>query len=243
MSVCIAQTVAVTADEVISADEAAAAVSMLFQAPNATLVIAFLVTEHIGPFMQAVSANTLASSTFSFIGSDSWAANINGGSLGRPPMNLITFGTETADITDFDGYLRKKTPNNYHIDPWFIEYYLNMFSCYTSTPSPQCSSFSLGVVNAPFYQQDRYVLYVINAVFSAALAIDSTLQQLCGTGNTTVCASYVQNAGRKQLILEAMQQVNFTDYTKQLFLYQNGESNRGFQIYRYNAASGYVQVR
>lgn len=241
MGVCVAQSVKVTADETLSSGEVMAAVNMLFQAPNATLVITFLVTEHIKPFMQAVSSNsTLASTTFSFIGSDSWAANVNGALLRS--VNVITLGVETADVTDFDGYLTTKTPNNYHVDPWFNEYYLTMFSCYTPTPSPQCTSFSLGVVNAPSYQQDRYVLYVINAVFSAALAIDSTLQQLCGTNYTTMCSSYSQSANRKQMILKAMQQVNFTDYTKQLFLYQNGESNRGFHIYRFDADNGYVQV-
>ena len=242
MGICISQTIEVTSSDVIQHSDATAAVLQLLQAPNATVVVAFLITEHITTFLQAFLQNSLAKATFRFIGSDSWAANINFKTLGETPLNLITFGVETADVSDFDKYLSFKTPANYQLNPWFFDYYLTMFSCYSTAATSQCANYDKGVIYSAMYQQDRYVLYVINAVFSAALAIDDTLKQLCGSGYTSICDNYLQNGDRRTMILQALKRVNFTDYTKQLFQYQNGESNRGFHIYSLDSQSNYFQV-
>lgn len=43
-----------------------------------------------------------------------------------------------------------------------------------------CPSSAVNLINSPRYQQDTGVVYVINAVYAAAFAIDETLKDICG---------------------------------------------------------------
>ena len=67
------------------------------------------------------------------------------------------------------------------LDSRFKEYYEDQYACSwggTATNVRQCDS-SRGLPRDPKYIQDPYVLYVVNAVFSAGVGIDTAVKQIC----------------------------------------------------------------
>ena len=75
---------------------------------------------------------------------------------------------------------------------------------------------------APDYKQDSYVLYTVNAVFSAALGVHHALQTLCGAGYVGTCEQFLSSRNRRQLILE----VNNLFQSAEL-----GENKRSVDLY------------
>ncbi|KAH9518674.1 hypothetical protein Btru_005958 [Bulinus truncatus] len=192
------------------------------------------------PLLEAASSDSEVSRTFLFIATDKWGADPD--YLNNPNLyqllfyrNLVILDVETADIPLFDHYLENKNPSNYKFNPWFQDYFEMLQNCYWDTPSStrlvKCGT-AASIPRANNYVQDSYVLYVINAVFSAALGIHNALESVCGQGYSSVCTRFYYSGERRQKIMEGLKKVNFTDDTHQPFFFTNdGQSDRGFHIY------------
>ncbi|XP_059178375.1 uncharacterized protein LOC131957655 [Physella acuta] len=191
------------------------------------------------PLLEAASSDDTISSTFLFIATDKWGADAD--YLANPKLfnllkyrNLVILDVETADVPDYDRYLEFKTPSNYLANPWFKDFFENLQNCYWDSPSGtrlvKCDPSST-IPRADNYVQDSYVLYVINAVFSAAMGIHNAIKSVC-TSNTGACNLYVTSGERRQKVLTGILNVNFTDDTHQPFYYtEDGQSSRGFHVY------------
>ncbi|CAL1533763.1 unnamed protein product [Lymnaea stagnalis] len=225
------------------AADAPGVVSTILSRKDAQVVI--LWTKDPLPVLEAASANAEVSRTYLFIATNKWGADpdyLRNAKLTNLLLNrnLVILDVETADIPDFDKYLEYKTPSNYLANPWFKEYFEYLQNCYWDTPSgtyiQKCDASST-IPRADNYVQDPYVLYVINAVFSAAFAMHSAIGTVCNTSRTAYygpCNLYTTSGERRQKVLQGLLKasVNFTDDTHQPFFYtSDGQSDRGFHIY------------
>ena len=92
-------------------------------------------------------------------------------------------GSRVDTPSDFlSSYLTKRNPTNARNNPWFEEWFQHTLQCYTSPSNVgrylrPCDPNSdlTGKVS-----MDSDILHVINAVYSAAFALDATLKEKCG---------------------------------------------------------------
>ena len=235
--VCIAQNITVGKEGEVTNARAAQALQQLSAALDAKIVILFV--DNPRPFLEEIERSQYLRDNFKFIGTDKWGEDPDmWDSLTNTmqAMNMATFDVETADITGFDKYLEYKTPSTYNFNPWFNEYYEYIYNCSLSGGSSKlapCPAKQYGIPRSPRYVQDPYVLYVINAVFSAAIGANNALFKLCPQPVYGLCNLFRTSGEKRQEILSGAKQANFVDDTKQPFYYtQNGESDRGFHIWQ-----------
>ncbi|KAK6192475.1 hypothetical protein SNE40_003935 [Patella caerulea] len=254
--ICVEKDIVVGYNGPITMNEANQALSQVLSNQSAKIVILFVDDPRV--ILQAADQNPDIRQNYFFIGTDKWGMDedmLIGINRLIENRKAVTFDVETADVPGFDKYLQDKTPSNYKRNPWFKEYYERQFQCNvdaTSTRYTQrCTQGMMGISRSPDYVQDPYVLYVINAVFSAALGIHKSLQELCSRrtqpGETPdlsyigACSLFRNSGERKQRIYKGIKQAEFVDDTYQPFFFmETGESDRGYHIYEpKNIASRY----
>ena len=119
--VCVAQEVLLD-DDVSNAalyTNMDASVRKLLEKPSATVIVVLLKSDSIRPFLEAISRNAIAKEAFRIIGSDTWSDNlalVEG--MDDVIEDTITVGVETADLSDFDGYLVDNTAEQFLNNPW-----------------------------------------------------------------------------------------------------------------------------
>ena len=224
-------------------DQARDVVDRIVLQPQSKVVV--LLLDDPLPVLQAAGANTQAREQYLWIATDKWGYDTSFLEALAPLLgdrtsskNVIIFDIETADVPLYDQYLDDFTPSNYNIDPWFQEFYEFQFQC--SWAGTDCDR-TLGLPRQEDYIQDPYVLYVVNAVFSAALGIDGALKSICGITNSGICSRFRITGNRRDVVLSEMRRVRFTDDTLQPFYFEStGESSRGFHIY--NVTENYDRI-
>uniref|UniRef100_A0A1I8I1E6 G_PROTEIN_RECEP_F3_4 domain-containing protein n=1 Tax=Macrostomum lignano TaxID=282301 RepID=A0A1I8I1E6_9PLAT len=156
--ICISHTLQVnrTGLTAVNADQVA---SELLKRPQSTVIVTFLQSNDLAELLGAVSRNNLTYDRFLFIGTTYWGNSktvLSKITNGRYPR-AITFGFETADLTDFErSYLLSKNPTSYaSVNPWFNEYYEHLFQCTLSSSSPyyskRCSSSTMSLTDSRNY--------------------------------------------------------------------------------------------
>ena len=116
------------------------------------------------------------------------------------------------DDVSFDNYFSKLHPSNNERDPWFIDYYQEWFDCIVGL---NCTNAS--VTSSPNYRQFTLVPLVIDAVYSAAYAIDTFLRENCQKplvwfANNQTCQGQNKEFNG-QTLLTYLQNVSFTSPT------------------------------
>ena len=237
--ICVSQEITLTSttgDIDINANKV---VTQLLTRLNVSVVVVFMDVHFILPFLQAIQRSHEATASFRFIGSETWANNKEfldtDNDAAEVAKTAISFSVETSDIRDFDSYLNDITATAQENSAWFQEYYEYIYDCSLMgdiTSPDRCVNPSQGLASAPDYVQDQYVLYTINAVFAAALGIDTALKTTCGDSYTGLCPQFVFNSQQKQSIFTGIRDATFDDATGQVFMFSDdGESNRGFHLY------------
>ncbi|ELU07927.1 hypothetical protein CAPTEDRAFT_209901 [Capitella teleta] len=232
--VCVSQTVnAGEENQALTGNLVEALIEKLQKKSSAKVIVAFMESSSIRPLLERIRA----SDNFKFIGSTSWSndvAIIEG--LVQFSNDIVTFGVETSDVPGFDSYLTSLDPlKDQH--QWFAAYYEEICQCSLQyRPSSRfkkpCSVTLGGIVRDCPYQQDPYILYTVNAVFSAALGIDKAIRKICGENYDGLCEDFISNDHWRQMVYDGIQETEFIDATNQVFRYSDqGESTRGFHIY------------
>ena len=186
--VCVAQTLSFDEGEIITNEMANRVVSKVVKKPLASVVVVYLATEYIHPFLEAVDSNPEARGKFVFLGSEAWEKRedvVKG--VESAASGSVTFGVETSDITGFDTYLNEMEPGQGIYNGWFDEYYQEILQCSLQAGDPSypriCEPGETILNPERGYEQDSYVIYTVNAVYAAAVGINSALEQICGKGN------------------------------------------------------------
>ncbi|ESO97858.1 hypothetical protein LOTGIDRAFT_103681 [Lottia gigantea] len=246
--ICVAQMVSYPDEGIVSNEISNDVVTALLQKPVANTVVVFAGTNYINALLKAVGRVAGDTSPFKFIGSETWG-NSEDAIIGseKYASGSVSLGLETVNLKVFDEYLGKKTPLNSQGNPWFSEYYEEIWDCYLSVPSvnrqKECAQTARSIPLSTQYRQDPGVLHVINAVFSSALALDKALTEVCGEGYTTVCEAYKNRNDRRDVLLKKLDSVEFEDLSKTNFKFENREGNKGYDFYSItiqSVTSGYI---
>lgn len=235
--ICVSQKITTGVSGEITVVEAQTTLNKLFAYPDAKVVVMFV--QDPETLLQSIENRDDVRNNFTFIGTDKLGFDHEKWNNARKLMNgrrAVTFDIETADVPEFDKYLEYKTPENYFFNPWFDEYYQEMFECNFNGKSTKytkpCPTKLLGIPRADGYIQDPYVLYVINAVYSAVFGVDKALKEICPTNSIGVCNLFRTSGERRQRIMTGIQATSFVDATQQPFYFEDGgDSSRGYHIW------------
>ena len=239
--ICVSQNITIGEHGPVMASEAREALELVKSNTYARVVVLFV--DNPTPVLEVVDTMKEIYEEYFFIGTDKWG--FDNDLLSKIPnliknKNAMTLDIETADIPEFDSYLENKKPNNYaRNNSWFLDAFQEAHGCYLSEssksiyPRPCSAESDFGISRADNYVQDPYVLYVVNAVFSAAIGIHNSLKELCGNDFYGVCSLFLTSGERRERIFRGTQQVKFTDHTRQPFYFTStGESDRGYHLYK-----------
>ncbi|XP_041349145.1 uncharacterized protein LOC121368478 [Gigantopelta aegis] len=239
--ICVSQNITIGEHGPVTTAEARETLKMVKSKTYAKVVILFV--DDPTPILEVVETRKEIYEGYFFIGTDKWG--FDNDLLTKIPNlirneNAMTLDIETADVPEFDAYLENKMPSNYERNgTWFIEAFQEAHRCYLLQTAKSlypraCSDKSdFGMSRADNYVQDPYVLYVVNAVFSAAIGIHNSLKGLCGNNYYGICSLFLTSGERRERIFHGTQEAKFTDNTKQPFYFTpSGESDRGYHLYK-----------
>ncbi|WAR03383.1 GRM7-like protein [Mya arenaria] len=249
--ICIAQTISFPYKKATTIENANDIVLSLLQKPVANTVVIFADSSQINSLLQAIKRSPEAYGKFKFVGSDTWANNVES-TDGQEDIAVgsVTFDLDINDLAEFDQYLATKTPANYPDNPWFPEYYEAIHNCYLTIPDKRyptrCSATPRNIVSSQRYKQDTGIIHVINAVFAAAYGLDSALREECGENYTTVCEVFKNRDKRRMYVLDKIREVEFEDLSGSPFsFYPRGDAKKGYVIYSLDTSpqTGYAYNR
>ncbi|XP_055861139.1 uncharacterized protein LOC106076542 [Biomphalaria glabrata] len=234
--ICVAQTVPFPDLGVISPETSNGIVAKLLQKPAANTVVTFLSVEFVNSLLLAIGRSSTAQNKLRFVGSSSWADSQDAYRNAETwAVDSVTLKLDSNDVYDFETYMNSKTLANSDQNPWFEEYYQYLMNCYTSRTHTMgypraCSLAATTILNSPLYQQDPGVVYVINAVYAAAFALDATLKQKCGLQYTAVCQAYRNSADRRVVLRNNLANVTFDDPSGNKFVFVNRSGLAGYKL-------------
>ncbi|XP_052073189.1 uncharacterized protein LOC127711239 isoform X2 [Mytilus californianus] len=235
--ICIGQMIQFPDNGTATRESSNEVVSAILKKPTANTVVIFADTGYINTLFQAIRRNPSAIGKFKFLGTETWGNNLDILSgVEDLAIDAVTWSLESTDIGDFDTYLSTKSPGNYPQNPWFPAFYEEMVDCYLTVPDGrhpvQCASLSEVVISQRNYIQDPGILHVINAVYAAAIGIDSALKRVCGEDYSTVCEKFRNEANRRDILMENILKANFSDPTGSEFTFTDKrDGNKGYQMY------------
>ncbi|KOC62157.1 Metabotropic glutamate receptor [Habropoda laboriosa] len=173
-NVCIAAAVKVpgAADDRIFDD----IIQRLSKKPNARAVVLFTRAEDARGILEAARRSNL-SQPFQWLASDGWGRQIKlVEGLEEEAEGAITVELQSENIPGFDEYMASLTPDSNRRNPWFSEYWEEVFGCVLKRNSnviqngTQCSS-KLRLTSETGYEQESKVQFVVDAVYAFGLAL------------------------------------------------------------------------
>ncbi|XP_006820959.1 metabotropic glutamate receptor 3-like [Saccoglossus kowalevskii] len=184
--------------------------------PNARAVILFTRSDDTTGVLTAAKRANL-SENFIWIASDGW------GKQELPVINneevaegAITLELQALRVDSFDEYFLKLNPWGNSRNPWFVEYWEQIFKCsigidsgFSNNTNPPCPD-DKDLTSTDYYQ-DSKVQFVIDAVYAVAHALHNMHERLCPHTNK-ICAAMDPIKG-EELYREILN-VSFKDMVK-----------------------------
>ncbi|KAH0950802.1 hypothetical protein HN011_007155 [Eciton burchellii] len=265
-NVCIAAALKVpsAADDKIFDD----IIQRLSKKPNARAIVLFTRAEDARGILEAARRANL-SQPFQWLASDGWGRQgklVEG--LEEEAEGAITVELQSERIPGFDEYMASRTPENNRRNPWFGEYWEEVFGCIlrknavslerfgqqgswrTSTGSGGnqshaiCSS-RLRLTKASGYEQESKVQFVVDAVYAFALALDNLRHDLCSHVSEGLCSS-MANYDRGVFYRNYLLNVSFRDTAgSEVKFDEHGDGLARYEILNFrkgtnnNGANGY----
>lgn len=188
-------------------------IQRLSKKPNARAIVLFTRAEDARGILEAARRSNL-SQPFQWLASDGWGRQgklVEG--LEEEAEGAITVELQSENIPGFDKYMASLTPENNRRNPWFGEYWEEVFGCTLRRNFAPAGAYerggqqqqqagaaanrsSLGRVCSPElrlnaasgYEQESKVQFVVDAVYAFALALNNLRRKLCGRGEG-LCSS------------------------------------------------------
>ncbi|XP_053982545.1 metabotropic glutamate receptor isoform X1 [Hylaeus volcanicus] len=247
-NVCIAAAVKVpsAADDRVFDD----IIQRLSKKSNARAVVLFTRAEDARGILEAARRSNL-SQPFQWLASDGWGRQsklVEG--LEEEAEGAITVELQSENIPGFDEYMASLTPDTNQRNPWFTEYWEELFGCVprrnrqsqASQNATECSP-TLRLTAATGYEQESKVQFVVDAVYAFALALHNLQRDVC-TKNGGLCASmahYDRGAFYRNYLLN----VAFTDSAgSEVKFDEHGDGPARYEILNFrksdlNGSNGY----
>lgn len=180
---------------------------------NARAVVLFTRAEDARGILEAARRSNL-SQPFQWLASDGWGRQtklVEG--LEEEAEGAITVELQSKNIPGFDDYMASLTPDKNRRNPWFAEYWEEVFGCVLKKPPPAslngtvCSS-NLRLTAATGYEQESKVQFVVDAVYAFGFALHNLQRDMCANrlGLCTTMANYDRGVFYRNYLLN----VSFT---------------------------------
>ncbi|XP_022245723.1 metabotropic glutamate receptor-like [Limulus polyphemus] len=161
---------------------------------NARGVVLFTRAEDSRGILEAAK-RTGSVNTFAWVASDGWGTQdklVEG--LEAVAEGAITVELQSKEINEFDWYMKNLTPLNNRRNPWFEEYWEDVFSCtlphnvnHQINNTVLVCSTNLRLDESVGYKQESKVQFVVDAVYSIAHALHRVWENLCGPYGEGYC--------------------------------------------------------
>ncbi|RLU21009.1 hypothetical protein DMN91_007625 [Ooceraea biroi] len=265
-NVCIAAALKVpsAADDKVFDD----IIQRLSKKPNARAIVLFTRAEDARGILDAARRSNL-SQPFQWLASDGWGRQsklVEG--LEEEAEGAITVELQSKKIPGFDDYMESRTPENNRRNPWFGEYWEEVFGCtlrrnvanlerFSQQGSWRTSSGIVGnqslticssklrLTEASGYEQESKVQFVVDAVYAFALALNNLRRDLCGRGSEGLCSS-MANYDRGAFYRNYLLNVSFFDPAgSEVKFDEHGDGLARYEILNFrkgtnnNGANGY----
>lgn len=163
----------------------------------------------------AAAKRANASSHFVWVASDGWGtqAHVVEG-LDDQDISAITVELDSRVIPEYDAYMKNLTVDNNKRNPWFREYWEDVFQC-SVDPAQQngtltaCAD-SLQLHESAGYRQGAKIQFVVDAVYAFAHALDEASKQLCRGQNESFCEAF-RNLDGESLYMNYLLNTTFED--------------------------------
>jgi metabotropic X receptor len=162
-----------------------------------------------------------ATGMFTWIGSDGWSARTIVSEHNELQVEgTLSFQPLSHPVSNFEGYFRSLTPANNQRNPWFIEYWEDMFQCkyFNSTLTPynvrweeECTGEEVYEKSGPFaLEMEGQLQFVSDAVLAFVHALRLMHQDKC-KGVPGICEDMNPNDGAE--LLRYLRKVKFVGET------------------------------
>ncbi|XP_052237846.1 uncharacterized protein LOC127849167 [Dreissena polymorpha] len=232
-SVCLIQALPVTE---VSENPFSEIVRKLRRYPTAKLVIVFLGTSIIEPFLADLQFQGLKKGEFVFIGPHTWAKNQNIVNMKGEQIifGAITMALEIAQISTLVEAIKTITPQPFYQNPWATMYLQNNFNCYfgfsfDKTQPGQCPNDKpLNVDTLALDYQPILAYIATKALIQGATAHHKAE---CGAAVKRLCQSFLDNPeGLVKHIQETRFDIEQNGILINIFN-SNGDAQIGYRIY------------
>ncbi|XP_076222677.1 metabotropic Glutamate Receptor [Nomia melanderi] len=181
---------------------------------NARAVVLFTRAEDARGILEAARRSNL-SQPFQWLASDGWGRQtklVEG--LEEEAEGAITVELQSKNIPGFDDYMASLTPDKNRRNPWFAEYWEEVFGCVLKkspllSPNGTACSSNLRLTAATGYEQESKVQFVVDAVYAFGYALHNLQRDMCPNriGLCTTMANYDRGVFYRNYLLN----VSFTD--------------------------------
>lgn len=211
----------------------------LMQKSNARGVILFTRAEDSrGVLAAAKRANR--SEDFVWVASDGWGKQeklVEG--LEEVAEGAITIELESRFIPDFDEYMKNLTVETNRRNPWFKEFWEDVFQCSVrddgdvrNSSLPTCSK-NLRLDESVGYLQETKVQFVLDAVYAMAHALHKVWEHLCEPRGELYCSA-MRDLDGGLLYKKYLLNVTFEDMAGSVVRFDpKGDGLAPYRIYNY----------
>ncbi|KAK8787418.1 hypothetical protein V5799_022805 [Amblyomma americanum] len=214
----------------------------LLRRPNARVVALFTRGDDArGLLAAAKRAN--ATGHLVWLASDGWGRQtqvVEG--LEEQAEGAITVELDSRIIPEFDEYMKNLTVLTNKRNPWFREYWEDVFQCNASDPAQENSTSascaeSLRLDESSGYRQSSKIQFVIDSVYAFAHALDEASKQLCQGQNESYCEALRQLDGGS-FYMNYLLNTTFQDIAGSTVQFdQLGDGLVPYRIYNYRRLS------
>lgn len=210
-------------------------IQSLLRRPQARVVALFTHGEDSRALLSAAKRAN-ASSNFVWLASDGWGtqAQIVEG-LDDQVISAITVELDSRVIPEYDAYMKNLTVENNGRNPWFREYWEDVFKCSVepaqqNDTSTACAA-SLRLDESTGYRQGAKIQFVVDAVYAFAHALDEASKQLCRGQNDSYCEAF-RNLDGESLYMNYLLNTTFEDLVGSVVRFdQLGDGLVPYRIY------------
>ncbi|XP_022243237.1 metabotropic glutamate receptor-like isoform X2 [Limulus polyphemus] len=207
---------------------------------NARGVVLFTRAEDSRGILEAIKrANSTG--TFAWVASDGWGKQdklVEG--IEDVAEGAITVELQSKKIEEFDWYMQNLTAYNNQRNPWFEEYWEDVFSCKlphnvinkNNATVPVCSP-NLRLDESVGYKQESKVQFVVDAVYAFAHALHGVWFELCAPYGKDYCAQ-MRNLDGGVFYRDYLLNVSFMDLAgSEVKFDEQGDGLGRYDIYNY----------
>lgn len=159
----------------------------------------------------------------------------------HPQLSLgaISIRSESSPVPSFMDYFVNLHIRNNTRNPWFNEYWENMFKCRGAS----CFNVGLEANRQSTFLQDLQIPGIINAVFTIGQGLEKVRRTVCPTKLRGLCPQMRNMENVRKLMIDSSEQLTFMGIYNKIIRFRNHNYNPGsFDIYNFMEVGSNAQA-